>query len=165
MRNIAAELKVSSTALYRHFKNKDAIIDVLIAQGFGELMKKLTASLNESSANDRLKITLSNYIEFGMQEANIYMLMFAPHIFIKDANYVDQKKYRLPITRFIEDRVIDVTKQFKNQTVNINRFSKSIWCFMHGFVMLNINQQIELAPEELNTYLNEELKTWIDQLK
>ena len=71
MRNIALELNVSATALYRHFANKDAIIDELVKTGFKRLMKALTTSLNETNAEKRLKACFLAYISFGLEDFNL----------------------------------------------------------------------------------------------
>lgn len=165
MRNIAAELQVSATALYRHFPNKEAILDELTATGFERLMKMLTTSLNERNSEKRLKACLLAYVSFGLNEFAHYSLMFkASHLPLSQTGN-KYKKFRQPVNRFIQDRVTDVLKLNKKRTINPIDFSTTLWCFMHGTIVLYVNQQIDFTQEEFDTFINNVLETRLAQLR
>jgi len=165
MRNIAAELQVSATALYRHFPNKETILDELVAAGFERLMKTLTTSLNENNAEKRLMACLLAYVSFGINEFNQYALMFklSDYYFAQHKN--KYKKYQQPVNRFMQDRVTDVLKLNKKRTINPVEFSTALWCFMHGTILLYVNQQIDFTREEFDAFINLVLESRIIQLR
>jgi len=165
MRNIAAELQVSATALYRHFPNKEAILDELVSSGFERLMKTLTTSLNESNAEKRLKACLVAYVSFGVSEFNQYSLMFKLNDYSFVPNRNKHKKFQQPVNRFMQDRVTDVLKLNKKRTINPVEFSAALWCFMHGAVLLYANQQIDFTQEEFDVFINLVLETRISELR
>ncbi len=165
MRNIAIELEVSATALYRHFANKDAIVEELVKIGFQRLMKTLTTSLNEPNAEKRLKACLNAYIAFGIKEFSLYSLMFQIDHAIHKNETKKNRKYRQPVNRFIEDRIADVLKIHKNRRIPPLEFSRTLWCFMHGFILLLVNQQIKFKNEEVKPYVQGVLDAWVNQLK
>lgn len=165
MRNIATELQISATALYRHFPNKEAILDELVALGFKQLMKSLTTSLNESDAEKRLKACLLAYVSFGVEKFAHYSLMFKTNHFSTTQSSKNLKKYRQPVNRFIQDRITDVIKLNKKRTINPVELSTALWCFMHGTILLYMNKQIDFTNEEFDAFINGVLVKRLIQLQ
>jgi AcrR family transcriptional regulator len=76
MRSIAKESGVSQTAPYRHFDTKESLYASVAMEGF----KKLSVATNLDTSKKVTKKNLVekgiNYINFGLEHANTYDLMF-----------------------------------------------------------------------------------------
>ena len=163
MRNIAAALNVSATALYRHYKNKDAIIIQICKDGLENMMRSLTQSLLKDSPKERLNATLNAYFNFGMENFSEYQLMYGEILTSSTdiQNYTE--KYRLPVINFMQDRIKDaaVSNSFKFEAYEQVSF---IWAFLHGMILLRQSNQINLSDEVFDQMVKNRIRDWVEML-
>jgi AcrR family transcriptional regulator len=91
LREVARRAGVSHNAPYRHFRDKDAILAAVGAQGFRELTAAMTqAAARKSGALDRLKESGLAYVAFAMRKPEHFTVMFdAPVCDSKDPEYME----------------------------------------------------------------------------
>src|ERR1700681_1736408 len=90
LREVARRAGVSHNAPYRHFRDKDALLAAVAAQGFRELTRAMReAGERQSKALDRLKQSGLAYVAFAIRRAEHFTVMFdAPVIACKDPEYL-----------------------------------------------------------------------------
>lgn len=164
MRNIAASLNISATALYRHYQNKESIINELVKSGYELLMKQLITSLDENNAEKRLKACLLAYASFGLDWSPYYSIMYSQNEYFSVDLQQQTKKHCQPVTNFINDRIVDVLKVNKNSKVEAIYFLRSTLAFLHGAVALMLGNQFDLTEEEFYIFFNKALDHWLSQL-
>jgi AcrR family transcriptional regulator len=71
MRNIAAELGVSATAIYRHYQNKEAVMAAVVEQGFALLLDYLTRD-----GEPDVIAFMMRFLDFALDEPRLYDVMF-----------------------------------------------------------------------------------------
>jgi AcrR family transcriptional regulator len=71
MRNIAAELDVSATAIYRHYRNKEAVMAGVVEQGFALLHDYLTRK-----GQPNVLDFMHRFLDFALDEPRLYEVMF-----------------------------------------------------------------------------------------
>lgn len=76
MRSIAKESGVSQTAPYRHFETKESLYASVAMEGFKKLSKVTSIDTSQKVTKKKLIETSVNYINFGLENANTYDLMF-----------------------------------------------------------------------------------------
>ena len=76
MRSIAKESGVSQTAPYRHFETKESLYASVAMEGFKKLSKVTSIDTSQKVTKKKLVETSVNYINFGLENANTYDLMF-----------------------------------------------------------------------------------------
>jgi AcrR family transcriptional regulator len=77
LRAVAAKAGVTKTAPYRHFSNKQAMIDAVVEEGFSELKAQLLAVVDQ--AKDPLaciKQQVISYARVAVQRPGHYQVMF-----------------------------------------------------------------------------------------
>ncbi|MCU1349971.1 MAG: transcriptional regulator, TetR family, partial [Acidobacteria bacterium] len=80
MRRIAERIEYSPTAIYFHFKDKEALLKELCATDFLTLAHQFAAIGRIDDPIERLRRVGHAYIEFGIDHPNHYRLMFmTPH--------------------------------------------------------------------------------------
>ena len=84
IRSLAKESKVSQTAPYRHFKTKEDLYAAIVKEGFDKLNKKMMSIKIKDSKNYLIGCG-KTYIDFGLNNANTYDLMFGTAV----GNYAD----------------------------------------------------------------------------
>ena len=75
MRRAADTLDVSATALYRHFANKQALLDAVADRAFTEFEKRLR-STKATDPSEIIRGILDQYRQFAADEPNLFGLMF-----------------------------------------------------------------------------------------
>jgi len=77
LREIAREVGVSANATYRHFANKDALMQALVTEGFTRFSLGQMAAL-QSGETPRQQFMLAGraYIDFACKNPALYRLMF-----------------------------------------------------------------------------------------
>ena len=76
IRTLAKESGVSQTAPYRHFETKEALYASVATDGFKKLHRACYIDINKKVTKKHLVEKGCKYIEFGLNNANTYDLMF-----------------------------------------------------------------------------------------
>jgi AcrR family transcriptional regulator len=76
MRKIADKVGVTATALYRHFEDKDAILDELIGSGLMILSQYLEPALRAEGPRERLRGLIDAYLDFAIEQPRYFDLAF-----------------------------------------------------------------------------------------
>src|SRR5215468_1634410 len=80
MRKIAERIEYSPTAIYLHFKDKEAVLREICDADFGALAQGFATIARIADPRERLVATGNAYAEFGLTHPNHYRLMFmTPH--------------------------------------------------------------------------------------
>jgi AcrR family transcriptional regulator len=75
-RRIASEVGVTAMAIYRHFPDKNALIDALVAVGFARWEARLARALKGSTPTAKIAGALRAYRDFALAEPRYFELMF-----------------------------------------------------------------------------------------
>ena len=80
MRGIADRIEYSPTALYCHFKDKEALLRELCDEDFAALARQFQKIAGETDPIERLRQIGKAYVSFGLEHPFHYRLMFmTPH--------------------------------------------------------------------------------------
>ena len=75
LREAARRVGVSPTATYRHFRDKDALLAAVAAQGFREFAAALA---DAGRAGEPLSAMGAAYVDFALARPGMFRLMFSP---------------------------------------------------------------------------------------
>jgi len=76
MRRLADRVGVTATAIYRHFRDKDQILDEIISAGLSILSQYLEPALRERDPYQRLWGLIEAYLEFAIEQPKYFDLAF-----------------------------------------------------------------------------------------
>jgi AcrR family transcriptional regulator len=76
MRRIAERVGVTATAIYRHFPNKEAILEEIIGAGLTILSNYLVPALKAADPYERLKGLIDAYLRFAIEQPRYFDLAF-----------------------------------------------------------------------------------------
>ncbi|MCF6173547.1 MAG: TetR/AcrR family transcriptional regulator [Campylobacteraceae bacterium] len=151
----------SRSAIYKHFKNKDALIETIIEKGFEKFDAETTTYLRDDSKAliDKFYLTGKLYVEFAMQNPNLYRLLFGKkyaHIreellSIKDEDCSGFAALKKTVEEGQKQGILKKDDSYKQAIV--------IWATMHGFSSLIIDgfMDVKEIQEEVYTTLFETL--------
>ena len=94
LREVARRAGVSHNAPYRHFRDKDALLAAVAAQGFRELTRAMREGAErQSTALDKLKQSGLAYVAFAVRRPEHFTVMFdAPVSGSNDPEYLQASK-------------------------------------------------------------------------
>jgi AcrR family transcriptional regulator len=76
LRKVAAAVGLTPMAIYRHYKNKDALLDALVMAGFDRWETRLAPAVAASTPRAQLDNAVRAYRDFALQEPKYFELMF-----------------------------------------------------------------------------------------
>jgi AcrR family transcriptional regulator len=167
IRSLAKESNVSQTAPYRHFKTKEEVYAAVAAEGFNKLYKAVFVESNKLTLKDFIQSS-KNYIDFGLQNANTYDLMFG--------TAVDFSQY--------PELVETANKTFESLVLNLSSFLKdkdedilagksiTVWALLHGMVGILRKQSMtaddayakENGPMSTTRRINSDLPAYLERV-
>lgn len=137
LREVARRAGVSHNAPYRHFRDKDALLAAVAAQGFRELTRAMRAEAEQqSSALDKLKHSGLAYVAFAVGSPEHFTVMFdAPVTACKDGEYVQASEEAFQtLVNYIQDC------QAQKQLPAGSTMERALyaWSLVHGIAKLAI---------------------------
>jgi AcrR family transcriptional regulator len=76
MRRVARAVGITPMAIYRHYRDRTALLNALADEGFEELAARLTSKRFSSSIEERLTKMGEIYLEHALQNPRLFELMF-----------------------------------------------------------------------------------------
>jgi len=137
LREVARRAGVSHNAPYRHFRDKDALLAAVAAQGFRELTRAMReAGERQSKASDKLKHSGLAYVAFAVRRPEHFTVMFdAPVAACKDPEYLQASQEAFnTLVNYVR------TCQEEGQLPAGSTLERSIyaWSLVHGIAKLAV---------------------------
>ena len=120
IRSLAKESKVSQTAPYRHFKTKE---------GFDKLNKEML-SIKAKNPKNYLIDCGKSYIDFGLENANTYDLMFGTAV----GNYADYPELSESANNLFQILLSNFKKLSNDNDETVAFKCITLWSMVHGLV-------------------------------
>jgi len=76
MRRVSARVGLTPMALYRHFADKDALLDALVAEGFTQFEGFVARAADAPTPAERFRAVLHGYVDFALTHPRTFELMF-----------------------------------------------------------------------------------------
>ena len=141
MRRIAEKIEYSPTAIYFHFKDKDALIRELCDCDFLSLAEQFTGAAQIENPIERLKATGRAYAAFGIEHPNHYRLMFmTPHESRASESRLDHGNPEEDAYAFLRSIVVEALGRglFRSDYTDADLIAQIVWSGVHGVVSLEI---------------------------
>jgi len=168
IRSLAKESNVSQTAPYRHFKTKEEVYAAVAVEGFNKLYKNVFVESDKLTLKDFIQSS-KNYIDFGLQNANTYDLMFGTAVgdFSKHPELVETAN------KTFESLVLNLSSFLKEKDEDILAGkSITVWALLHGMVGILRKQSItegdvyaeEFGPMSTTRRISSDLPAYLERV-
>ena len=143
IRSLAKESGVSQTAPYRHFETKEALYASVATNGFKKLSKACYIDTKKNVSKKQLVEIGCRYIEFGLENANTYDLMFGTAV----GNFADYSEL-LEAANKTYDNMRSSFSKLANDSDDIIAFKcLTLWSMVHGLV--GIIRKVHVVGDDL----------------
>ena len=142
MRRIAERIEYSPTAIYFHFRDKEALLRELCETDFRALAAQFATIARIADPIERLRRAGMAYLDFGLQNPNHYRTMFmTPHppVHKKDFN-IEQGNPEVDAYAFVKSIVAEgiESKRFRPELKDAELLAQTVWAGVHGVISLHI---------------------------
>ena len=168
IRSLAKESNVSQTAPYRHFKTKEEVYAAVAAEGFSKLYKAVFVESNKLTLKDFIQSS-KNYIDFGLQNANTYDLMFGTAV----GDFSQYPELVETANKTFESLVLNLSSFLKDKDEDILAGkSITVWALLHGMVGILRKQSMteddayakEFGPMSTTRRISSDLPAYLERV-
>lgn len=147
MRKIAQAIEYSPTAIYLHFRDKQAVVDAICDTDFLKLATRFRKIAEIADPIDRLRAAGHAYADFAMKHPNHYRLMFMtphppcdPERSALDVGNRDEDAYA-----FVHWTVSEAIAQgrIREELDDPDLVAQMVWAAIHGWVSLRMTKNNE----------------------
>lgn len=134
LRQLAREVGVSATAVYRHFPDKQALMQALANEGIVRLGAFQQQAASESRGADAFAATGRAYVRWALANPSLFRLTFSE---------CDRAGREL----FGENLAADMLEQMAGEATGgdpaaVQRLMVQAWALVHGLAMLMLDNQL-----------------------
>lgn len=135
LRELAREVGVSPTAVYRHFPNKDALLGALAREGL-EMLGKAQRAAHDAAGGGARGFTATGraYVRFALAHPALFRLVFA----YGDPAHLPSDKTD-PASRLLRDSTAELTG---SDGPAAERLALQAWAIGHGIAMLMLDKRL-----------------------
>ena len=76
MRSVAGAVGITPMAVYRHYADRDGLLDSLADAGFEELVMRLARKRLKGTMESRVYQLVDVYVEYALEQPRMFELMF-----------------------------------------------------------------------------------------
>jgi AcrR family transcriptional regulator len=148
LRTAGERLRVSRTALYRHFSDKTALLAAVATEGFREFHKVLTATWNDAGRGlDGFAAMGRAYVAFALANPSHYRVMFGGFV---DKVTCDPALATEAAAAFqvLLGAVTELQEQRVVRAGDPLLLARFAWATVHGVAMLAIDGQLQQSSAE-----------------
>lgn len=141
MRRIAERIEYSPTAIYFHFRDKDALLTELCDVDFRAFAQGFIEIAQIADPVERLRAAGHSYIDFGLKNPSHYRLMFmTPKNISKEDSAIEEGNPSEDAYAFLKGIVAELIAagRTKPEYTDVELLSQVIWSGVHGLVSLEI---------------------------
>ena len=137
---------VSQPAPYRHFSDRDALLESVAEEGFEEFDKILAEAVAGRTPQEALQKMALAYLNYGEANIELYRLMFASRL-------VPEARPGSALARAADNAFDRLRRAMAEITPpeTVERDAVLVWAQLHGLVMLRADG---LVDQSLSQFLN-----------
>jgi AcrR family transcriptional regulator len=137
LREIARNVGVSATAVYRHFPDKAALLSALCLAGDDMLAEAFTAAIEgEPDGRAAFRAVGRAYVRFGIANPALFQLMYAP---LPDGREGEGTDFQSKAMQILRDGIAGLSEPGTSEA-DRNVKGLQAWSLVHGLAVLMLSR-------------------------
>lgn len=148
MRKIAQRIEYSVGTLYLYFKDKDELFLAVQEGAFARAFGYIQQLPETDDPMERLGGLGERYLRFGMENPDLYRLMFMMEHPMQALKESDSWRSGIQLHNLLTSIVTECINAGKIRNNDPDRLSFALWSFVHGMVALRITHRLDIYDDE-----------------
>lgn len=166
VRKIAEEIEYSVGTIYLYFRNMDEIIFELHNTAFQKFYECQLQVKDIKDPMEKLRRHGETYIRFGLENPDLYELMFIVRAPGNEIESGTEWKEGLKTFDFLRQNMQECLDAGYFKGADVNVLSVGMWSFVHGLVSLYLRKRMAMLPQDyIQPVLFGAFNTMIDNLQ
>lgn len=133
LRQLAREVGVSPTAVYRHFPDKQALMAALAQAGIEQMSEWQKAAAQATGQGDAFAATGRAYVRWALANPSLFRLVFGKSNEVGRTVFGENDAARM---------LRSYAENFTGNEAGTQRFMLQAWAVVHGLTMLMLDGQL-----------------------
>jgi AcrR family transcriptional regulator len=139
VRRVAGTVGVTPMALYKHFANKNDLLDGLVARGFSLLEEHFARAAARRTPASRVRAALKEYREFALAQPRLFELMFLVRRRDVPTAPASLTETASPAFAALATAVAECMATGEMKKGDLGETILLIWATVHGLVVLHLS--------------------------
>lgn len=148
MRRVAKAVGITPMAVYRHFADRDGLLNALADAGFADFAARLEREATPADPERRLAAILDAFLDFGLEKPRLFELMFLRRREGARQFPGDFRMGRSPTARFAAAAVEAGMKKGVFREDDVWEITFETGALVQGLVMLYVGGRVGMPAEE-----------------
>lgn len=151
IRRIAEAIEYSVPVIYKHFENKEAILEHFIKTGFQALTERLEGVLTPAApATEQVQLLASAYWAFAAEQTKHYEIMFG--LGMPSCETVNNVTEIKQLSNIMMQAIRAVGDEAGNTHIDHYLKVKTFWSMLHGFMAIELFSHNQIQKEPTATF-------------
>jgi AcrR family transcriptional regulator len=162
MRRLAKSVGITPMALYRHFADRDGLLNSLADSGFDELAARIANSDLPIHPEQRLVRVLDVFLDFALEKPRLFELMFLRQREGARRFPEDFRAGRSPTARFAAEALEAGMKQGVFRKDDVWEIAFETGAMLQGLVMLYVGGRVGTSTEEFRALCHRGFRRYLN---
>ena len=164
MRKVANDAGLSTMAAYRHFKNKDDLLNHVVMEGFRRFQEYFSRAKAVPDPIASLKLCMTLYADFAVDQPEFYEMMFMAKLRSNDPELERRSQQQIQMALvFLSERVKKCSQTGLIREVEPRACALRLWSLCHGMVSLQVLGELH-KPEGFQDFYQQSIEQFFDEL-
>jgi AcrR family transcriptional regulator len=165
MRRVASLVSMTPMALYRHYPNRDGLLNALADDGFARLAKKLADLQLAGSFDLRMLTILDLFLDVAFERPRLFELMFLTRREGARQYPEDFKARKSPTANPSADVIAQAMEQGDLRKDDVWEIVFETGAMMQGLVMLYLGGRVAMSPEDFRAYYHRSFRRYLNGIR
>ena len=168
IRKIADKIEYSPATIYLYYKDKDELLYDVQAQCFEKLVGIFSEKVNSEDPFTRLRQIGHAYIDFGLNNPEIYDLMFIMKSPMKSVEEYEAWHNGDDAFTFLVTCIAGCIERKQIIFTDVRHGALSVWAMAHGLISLNVCCRMKvmaMTQDQIEHGIYHALDSYLDTIK
>ena len=161
MRRVAVAVGITAMAIYRHYPDREALLNALADEGFQELSASLKGRRFTGDLETRLAKMADLYLDHALENPRLFELMFLKPRGGARQYPKDFKARKSPTATLMADVVAEGMKSGELRKDDHWEITFEMGAFSHGLIMLYLGGRIDATPAQFRTLYTRSFRRYL----
>lgn len=165
MRRVAKAVGITPMALYRHFADRDGLLNALADAGFQEWAARASGIAIPADPEQQLAQILDLFLDFALEKPRLFELMFLSRRRGARQFPGDFRTGRSPTAKFAVAALETGMKQGLFRQDDVWEITFETGAMLQGLVMLYLGGRVGTSEEEFRSLCHRALRRYMDGIR